>query len=250
MRLNRESGRVVSVAARRRFVLSIAGSVALLASACSTPGTAPGAGPYPRFSPRQLIKSDTDHLVEANQRRIFGSLRRLAVKLYLRNPNEWRKGSADVGTAIGSIFDVNHSWRFEDLGYRRDIEALQIAFHPQFRGDRVRAFTVGLGSMVQTAFGNSVDFYLLNDLSAQRFYNAARNVEIAAWKLGTTRDAAGSLMLLSNEMGEVNNLSFEREIGRIIGLLEVLADVIEVKTERTVVRVVQNMATAVFLPLH
>lgn len=174
----------------------------------------------------------------------------MAVKLYLRNPNEWRKGSStDVGTAIGSIFDVNHAWRFEDLGYRRDIDALQIAFHPQFRGDRVRAFTVGLGSMVQTAFGDSVDFYLLNDLNAQRFYNAARNVEIAAWKLGTTRDANGDLLLLSNEMGEVNNLSFEREIGRVIGLLEVLADVIEVQTERTVVRVVQNMATAVFLPL-
>lgn len=236
---------------RRRLVLFVAGSLALLASACSMPGTAPGTGSYPRFSPRQLIKSDTDHLVETNQRRIFESLRRLTAKLYRRNPNEWRKsGVADVAMAVDRIFDVDHAWRFDDLGHRRDIEALQIAFHPEFMGDRVRAFIVGLGSMVQTAFGNNVDFYLLNDLNAQRFYNAARNVEIAAWKLATTRDAGGELMLLSNEMGDVNNLSFEREMGRMIGQLELLSDVIEVKTERTVIRVVQNLATAVFLPLH
>lgn len=51
-------------------------------------------------------------------------------------------------------------------------------------------------------------------------------------------------------MGEVTNLSFEREFGKIIGILETLTDVLEAKTERTVVRVVQNMATAVFLPLN
>jgi hypothetical protein len=109
---------------------------------------------------------------------------------------------------------------------------------------------VGMASMVQAAFGDRVGFYVLNDLSPQGFYNAARNVEIAAWKLASARDGNGEPLLLSNEIGEVTNLSFEREFGRIIGHLEVLSDVVEEKTERTVTRVVQNMATAVFLPVH
>ncbi len=219
-------------------------------SGCSTPGTAPLPRSLTRYSPRQFFKSDVDHFVETSQRRLFASLRQLAEKLYRRNPREWRKsGASGVEAAVSAIFDVEHGWRFSALAHRRDVDALQIALHPAYGGDRVLAFIVGLASMVQTAFGDKVDFYIVNDLNAQRFYNAARNVEIAAWKLATTLDESGNLLLLSNEMGPVNNLSFEREFGRIIGVLEVLTDVIEVKTERTVVRVVQNMATAVFLPL-
>ena len=71
-----------------------------------------------------------------------------------------------------------------------------------------------------------------------------------AWKLSSTRDASGSLLLLSNEIGEVSNLSFEREFGRVIGLLDALADIVEDETERTVTRVVQNITTAVFLPVY
>jgi hypothetical protein len=224
---------------------------AALLAGCSSPGTAPRDARLPSFAPQHLIKTDVDRFAEASQQRVFASLRRLAEKLYKRNPREWRKsGAAGPDEAVARIFARNHGWRLEELGYRRDIDALQIAFHADYRGDRVAAFIVGLASMVQTAFGDRVEFYLLDELNAQRIYNAARNVEIAAWKLASARDGNGEPLLLSNEIGEVTNLSFEREFGRIIGHLEVLSDVIEEKTERTVTRVVQNMATAVFLPVH
>jgi hypothetical protein len=231
-------------------LLTLGGVLLSGLTACSVSGTAPSLTPMPRFSPQQWLKSDSDHFVEVSQRRIFISLRSLAGKLYRRNPGQWRKTDANgVEDAVARVFDIEHGWRFEALGSRRGIDALHLAFDPAFPGDRVQAFIVGLASMVQTAFGDKVGFYMLNDLDAQRFYNAARNVEIAAWKLATARHEDGSPLLLSNEMGAVNNLSFEREFGRIIGVLEVLTDVIEHKTERNVVRVVQNMATAVFLPL-
>mgnify|MGYP001023527131 CR=1 FL=1 len=102
----------------------------------------------------------------------------------------------------------------------------------------------------RVAFGDREDFYLLDDLEPQHLYNAARNVEIAVWKLADARDAHGGLLLLSNELGDSPNLSFEREFGRIIGLLDALSDVIEEETERTVTRVVQNLATAAFLPVY
>lgn len=235
---------------RRRALLTLGGALVFGLAACSVPGTAPRLTPSPRFSPQQWLKTDSDHFVEVSQRRIFISLRSLAEKLYRRNPRQWRKSDvAGVEEAVARIFDIEHGWRFEALEWRRGIDALHLAFDPVFQGDRVQAFIVGLASMVQTAFGDKVGFYMLNDLDAQRFYNAARNVEIAAWKLASVRQVDGRLLLLSNEMGAVNNLSFEREFGRVIGLLEVLTDVVERKTERNVVRVVQNMATAVFLPL-
>lgn len=219
--------------------------------ACSSPGTGPRSGRLPGFAPQHLMKSDFNRFAEAHQQRIFLSLRRLAEKLYKRNPREWRKSdAASVEAAVARIFEIQHGWRLESLGYRRDGDALTIALHPDYRGDRVLAFIVGLASMVQSAFGDREEFYLLDDLDAQHLYNAARNVEIAAWKLANARDANGSLLMLSNEVGTVSNLSFEREFGRVIGQLEVLSDVVEEKTERNVTRVVQNLATAVFLPVY
>ena len=47
----------------------------------------------------------------------------------------------------------------------------------------------------------------------------------------------------------MRNLSFEREIGRLVGLLDFLSVVVADKNGRTVNRVMQNLATAVFLPV-
>lgn len=229
--------------------LVVATSVAL--TGCSAPGTAPNATRERGFDPRQLIKTDINRVAETHQQHIFASLRRLADKLYKRNPREWRKaGAPSAEAAISRIFDEQHRWRFESLGNRRDLDALHVALHPEFRGDRVQALIVGLGSMVQSAFGDREVFYLLDDLEPQHLYNAARNVEIAAWKLASARDGQGQPLLLSNELGESSNLSFEREFGRIVGLLDALSDVVEDETERTVTRVVQNLTTVVFLPVY
>jgi len=233
---------------RRAFLALLAG-LAAAGAGCSVPGTSPGSLLRRSSFGEQLFKTDVDHYIEASQRRIFVSLRRLAEKLYRRNPREWRKTAPSLEEALVHIFDVDHSWRLASLDNRRNIEALTLAFTPEFRGDRVQALMVGMSSMIQSAFGDMVGFYVLNDLSPQGFYNAARNVEVAAWKLGTVRDEYGELLLLSNEMGEINNLSFEREMGRIIGILEALSDLLEIKTERMVIRVVQGVATAAFLPI-
>lgn len=233
----------------RRVFLSMLGVLAASGAGCSVPGTSPGTlSRKPSFH-EQLFKTDVDHYIEASQRRVFDSLRRLAYKLYRRNPREWRKSADTLQHAVAQIFGVNHGWLLDSLSGRRGIDAMQLAFDPAFRGDRVQALMVGMGSMVQSAFAHQVGFYVLNDLSPQGFYNAARNIEIAAWKLATSRDEAGQLLLLSNEMGEINNLSFEREMGRIVGVLETLSDLLEIKTERIVIRMVQGIATAAFLPI-
>ena len=221
-----------------------------LPAACANHGSVP-ARSAGGFSGTQFVKTDIDRVAEAHQREIFANLRALAEKLYRRNPRELKKSARpDVAAGLARIFDQPHAWNFPDLEGKRGVPALQLAFQESYRGDRVLAFVAGVGSMIQTAFQDKTEFFLLDDLDPQSLYNAARNVEIAVWKLSTTRNGRGELYLLSNEsVGAVANLSFEREFGKIIGSLDVLSKIVADKADRTIVKTIQSLATAVFLPV-
>jgi hypothetical protein len=49
--------------------------------------------------------------------------------------------------------------------------------------------------------------------------------------------------------GDAPNLSFEREFGKMIAYQDVMADLAAQRTNRTIRRIVQTLATAVFLPI-
>src|SRR4029434_10785011 len=92
-------------------------------------------------------------------------------------------------------------------------------------------------------------FYLTDTLDPQKLYNSARNVEIAAWKLANAHDERGEPLLVSNETaGDVRNLSFEREFGKMIAYQDVMAQIAALRTNRIIRRAVQTIATAAFLP--
>jgi hypothetical protein len=221
-----------------------------LLTACASQRTAPPKPAGTLFNPSQLVKSDLDRVAEAHQREIFMNLRLLTEKLYRRNPRELKKGGqASVERGLVRIFERRHEWKFADLKGARGAQAIHLAFREDYQGDRVLAFTVGLGSMIQTAFNDKTEFFLLDDLDPQALYNAARNVEIAVWKLSNALSPEGEPLLLSNEAGPVRNLSFEREFGKVIGSLDVLSKIVAEKNNRTVIKVIQSMATAVFLPI-
>ena len=224
---------------------------ALLLCACSAGRTVPATSGHTGFTPLQLAKTDIDRVAEAQQREIFANLKVLTEKLYRRNPRELRKtGQPSLAFGVSRVFEGHHQWRFAELGGARDVQAIHLAFRDDYRGDRVLAFVAGVASMIQTAFNNKTEFYVVDDLDPQRLYNAARNVEIAVWMLSTKRSREGQLFLLSNEpAAPIANLSYEREFGKIIGNLDVLSKVIADKENRTVVKVVQSLATAVFLPI-
>jgi hypothetical protein len=230
----------------KRIAISV--GICLLAG-CATQGTLPAkrAG---GITPSHFVKTDLDRVVEAHQREVFANLQLLAEKLYRRNPRESKKSSRNTAAAVARIFDEHHGWSFPELQGRRGAESIHLAFQESYRGDRVLAFVAGLGGMIQTAFQDKTEFFVLDELDPQSLYNAARNVEIAVWKLSAARTARGELYLLSNEgAGAVVNLSFEREFGKMIGGLDVLSKIVADKTDRHVVKIVQSIATAVFLPI-
>lgn len=218
--------------------------------ACAGQGTVP-ARQANGFDPSQLAKTDVDRVAEAHQREIFHDLRLLTEKLYRRNPRELKKsGQATVSAGVARIFLNRREWKFAELRNAHGARAIHLAFQEDYQGDRVLALIAGLGGMIQSAFNDRTELFLLDDLDPQNLYNAARNVEIAVWKLSNDRNAQGQLFLLSNEAaGPVQNLSFEREFGKLINSLDVLSKIVAGKNDRTVTKVVQSLATAVFLPI-
>ncbi len=238
------------------------GAVALcaLVGACSStpsfPPAAPTTGHRPppaerEFRASDLAKSDIDVAAEVHLRECLASARLLMEKLYRRNPREWRKGgNASMDAAVARAFDPQAEFRFTELGNVRGADAVLLALKPEYTGDRVFAFGVGLASMVFLSYSGRTELYLTDVLDAQKLYNAGRNIEIAAWKLGAARDAQGFPLLLSNEIhGDVANLSFEREFGKMIAYQDAMAQIAAQRTNRTIRKVVQSLATAIFLPI-
>ena len=215
---------------------------------CSTK-VATGRQKESRFDPRYLAKTEIDRVIDANRAEVMAGLRRLAEKLYRRNPGEWKKsGQSGIDAAMARLF--SGTLDFPELERRREGEAALFAFNPVYRGDRILAVMAGLVGMVDAAFEHKDDFYVLDDLDEQKLYNCARNIEIAVWKMSSTRTANGGPLLVSNELDPNNpNLSFEREFGRIIGLLDFLSKVVADKHGRSITRLTQSIATAVFLPV-
>jgi hypothetical protein len=228
--------------------------------ACTTtptfPPAAPGTGKRALPSEREfrvsdLAKADIDIAAEVHSQECLASARLLMEKLYRRNPREWRKGNyPSMDAALARAFDARSEFHFAELGNVRGTDAVLLALKPEYGGDRVFAFGVGLTSMVFLAYNGKTEFYLPESLDPQKLYNSARNIEIAAWKLANARDARGEPLLLSNEIaGDVRNLSFEREFGKMIAYQDVMAQIAAQRTNRMIRRVVQSLATAVFLPI-
>ncbi len=205
-----------------------------------------------RSSGSQLAKTDFDRMADVEISENIQSLRNLMIKLYKRNPHELAKSTPDSAEKMVTwVIDgeQQHHYQFKEIDNKQGTEAIFLAFKPEYSGDRVLPFIVGLQTMLLQAHGGKRDFYINDTLNPQFIYNVARNIEIAAWKLSNARDENGKLYLLSNEINEKDkNLSFEREFGKMIGRTDLYAVALSEKSERLISRVMQNLATAIFLP--
>ena len=205
------------------------------------------------FEPKQLGKSDIDRVADIHRRELFSSLKALAEKLYRRNPKEWKRGGfASREEALSQLLDPRTGWRLPALNGKRGTEAILLALSADYTGDRVAVFIAGTGDMLNAAFDEKTEFFMLDSLTPQKLYNSARNLEIATWKLANARDIEGNLLLLSNDIAneaQPANLSFEREFGKMIANLDLLSQTMSERGNRTIVRISHSIATAAFLPV-
>jgi len=204
-----------------------------------------------RQSTNQLGKTDFDRMADHEIRENIQSLRTLMIKLYKRNPSELKKSTSDdAEKMVNWVFNGNHNWNFEVINNLQGTDAIYLAFNEDYKGDRVLPFIVGIYTMLIKAHGGKKEFYLFDSVDPQLLYNASRNIETAVWKLSNAKDASGKPFLLTNELTEKeNNLSFEREFGKIIGRTDFLAFTLSEKMERSITRVIQNLATGLLIPI-
>jgi hypothetical protein len=192
-----------------------------------------------------VVKNDIDLVTETHQRVVFAALKELAVKLYKRNPREWKKeGHKSLQDAVTAL----SSDPFPSVDGKISIDCIRLAFDEDFHGDRVKAFVAGLETMVLNSYDGHRSFYIYNMLDAQKLYNSARNIELASWLIRTKYDSDNKLFLLSSGEGDEVNLSFERLFGKAINAQDMMAQIMADRTNRTIKNVIQTLATA-FIPI-
>lgn len=203
------------------------------------------------FSVSNLAKSDVDMISELTQREVLKNLKVLAEKLYKRNPQEYRKaGLETIEAATGRIFDNLDKGRESPIAMMNWQDNFAVAFQEAYSGDRVFAFMSALTGMVMASYDYKTQFFITDRLEPQKLYNSARNVEVVVWKLSSARLGNGNKVLVTNSMeGEVQNLSFEREFGKVIAQQDMLALILEDRSNRTITRAIQNAAAFRFLPI-
>jgi hypothetical protein len=222
-------------------------ALALLLSACATKIGKDGRLDT-RVDPKYLAKTEIDRVADASRAEVTAGLMLIADKLYRRNPKEWKK--AGLAGREAALERLKQRTPPPGLAGAREGQAANLAFREDYAGDRVAALMFGLLTMADAAFEHKEEFFILDGLNEQKLYNCARNLEIAVWKLAIDKSAAGELFLLANELDPANrNLSFEREFGRVIGLLDFMARIVADRNGRLLSRFTQSMATAIFLPV-
>jgi hypothetical protein len=230
--------------------LLIAGGVLLGLVGCASVPTPHGKVPGQTFSMQEMLQSDSNRMATLAMRDNIDSLMRLMDKLYQRNPAEWRKTATSREAAVLQVrAAVLERQTWPQLEGQRDIAALSRALSPEFTGDRVGALVYAMGDMVITAHGGRTSFTLVDGVHAQNVYNAARNIEIANWVLNTRKNDKGHLLLLSNHLSEQErNLSFEREMGKLIARLDLVASFGTERVRRAAIGFGQAWVVGPFLP--
>jgi len=200
------------------------------------------------FSVKHLAKSDVDmvtDVVVADTRR---QLMLLMDKLYKRNPRQLAKTPGMTAERRKlMIFDTAKALVFKELKGLQEVEAMNLAFEKSFKGDRVFALMVGLTGMVRQSYGYNEEFFLNDELDAQKLYNSARNIEVMAWKL-KNQPTDKDMIITSKLNGVIDNTSFERLYGKLIQKQDLMAKVIADRDSRTIKTVIQS-GLSVFLPI-
>jgi hypothetical protein len=224
----------------RLTLVSIVIAVLLVVSGCRNP--------IDTTALNSLAKSDVDMMADTSLQEMNRLMEDLLNNLYKRNPRELdKRPGMTIGQRHDQIFDSQGRLMFSELHSKQGTDALNLAFSPDYRGDRVFALMVGLVGMVRSAYNWQTEQFMFDSLDEQQLFNCARNIEVLALRLSNERNADGKLLLLSNSQpGEKENLGFERLFGKMIAIQDMMAFTVAGKWDRGVHSMIMK---AVFLPM-
>ena len=199
------------------------------------------------FEPRRLAQSDTQLVLEQVREQLDAELTELQTKLYQRNPKFL---SASGKTLRMRNAQLKKPMFYQELNEKRGVDAIRLAFAPDFSGDRVFAYVYGLASMIDDSYDRKRSFYLLDRPSGRAIFNSARNIETALYLLRSERDAQGNLYLLADGYdGQNLNASYSFLHGRMAAKQDLVSDALGDSEQRTVNALARGVASTVFLPI-
>jgi len=167
-------------------------------------------------------------------------LRQLALALYRHNPDELgRVPGATLEARMEQIIEYPLEVAYEETGHRQGVQAVELAFDPAYRGDRVFAMMLGISGMIRGAYNGQREIFMFDFLDAQKLYNSARNLEI--WKERLRRQS-GPVPVRTGDGGVFT------AIDKMTALQDLTATVFENKGDRLINRTIHGAAT-VFLPV-
>ncbi|MCP2071611.1 UNVERIFIED_ORG: hypothetical protein J2Y77_001047 [Pseudomonas lini] len=238
---------------RRRCPALLVGVLLLLSGGCSHQQGQDMVTQFSNARPQEFLQTSVDRMATLSMRDNLQSLYLLMSKLYLRNPEELRKsGFLDARAAEKQVrMAIEQQQPLPTLGGKKDLAALSYAMSPEFLGDRVGAFIYAIGSMLVTAHGNRLEFYMTDAIDPRFVNNAARNIEKATWLLSQRQNKAGQPLLFSNEISEEgSNLSFAVEFGKIVARLDLLTQMLDERYRRIGLNYAQSLLFLNFLPVQ
>lgn len=194
------------------------------------------------YESREWLQSGTNRIANLALRDNLQSVQRVQLSLYRRNPREWRKWAASADEATQRTWDaVMNDRPLAELRGATSIDAVRQAFEPAYEGDRVAALVVGWAAMLKQANGDTWQQTLIDGVSAENAYRAARNFEISLWLLSARMGSDGKPLLLSTEISERGrNLLVDRELSKVVGRLDLLAAQADEKYRRAALDFSQN----------
>ena len=110
---------------------------------------------------QNLAKSEVDMIVDQYIKRINALSEELTVKLYKRNPRELAKAASGttVEDRLAQLLSYPRPIRHSELNNLYGVDALQLVFDEQFKGDRVFALMVSITGMVHASYNYRKELY-------------------------------------------------------------------------------------------
>ena len=181
-----------------------------------------------------FAKSDVDYLLDKHLNSTENHLLLLMEELYRLNPEQLAKvPEATVASRTAALLP-NRSYdelSFDELNGHRGHNAIRLAFHPRFKGDRVFTLMVGLVSQMRIAYNDQLEFFMFDQVHTENLSVFRTNLEIVGLTLQRKTGADGKPLLrfelqhdgaTSNELQPPSALQI---LERTVGQLQVLVDI-------------------------
>lgn len=178
-----------------------------------------------------LGKSDIDTVTDMHIRALNGHLVDIILLLYKHNPGELKKNpNITVEMRVNQVIYHSTDIVYPEINNLQQVHAIELGLSPDFRGDRVFALALGIGSMLRNSYNNLDEVFMLNQLEPQMLYDSARNLEVVLARLNNLPPDIG----FSPGVEHSGTDSLNARMQRMVSLQDMMAQISANSSQRII----------------